>query len=316
MKRSVIWFAALAIILFGIGSARAQTHFTMGFTLPEGTACGGEISGAPGEKRQIDVIGTITQSDFVAGKGAAGWSVGFRGENLEFVKDTAASGASCGTGEVIIPVPEFFCSIGLIDPTKDPESGPLHGKGPQGQGVVDGLALVIGKSFQGNGTFNIIKVKAELTFPNEGSTPVKLQWIDGLQGLGQPVKNGITSGGKTVDVNSDPALGKLTLGECTLTLKVAEAKQKPGDMSQDGKLDLDDAVQLLEYMFRGEHTLPCAGDIYSAANRALLDANGDGEVDVSDVAYNLRTQFLAGPPHVGGVACKAIAGCPGIPTCQ
>jgi hypothetical protein len=314
MKQSFLLAAALGLVILCGGPAPAQTtKFLLGFDLPGELECGGKITGNPGEKVQFDVLGTITQSEFVANKGASGWSIGFRGENLTFVPDTAASGATCGTTEVIIPIPEFFCSASLVDPGKTPESGPLSTQGPQGQGVVDGLALQIGKSLQGNASFNIIKVKAEATIPATGSVTARLVFLDGLQGPGQPVTNGITAGGKTENV----AGGNLTLGECVITLEAQMAVQKPGDFNQDGALDLDDSISLLGHLFKGDPgTLPCSGDIYSAGNKGLLDANGDGEVDVSDVIYNLRTQFLGGPPHAAGTACIPITGCGGVDNCQ
>jgi hypothetical protein len=209
MKRLVSLFIALASLTVFTGTGYGQIHFTLGFA-----DCPQKIVGAPNSRVEFDIIATITQENFEANKGASGFSIGFRGENVDLLDGTAASGATCGTGDVIIPITEFFCSAQTVDPARTPDSGPLAG-GPQGEGYVDGLAFQIGKSLQGNATFNIGKVRGAVTIPAAGSSTARLFFADGLQGSGQPVKNGITSGGKTIDA----ATGQLTLGECSFSVE-------------------------------------------------------------------------------------------------
>lgn len=85
--------------------------------------------------------------------------------------------------------------------------------------------------------------------------------------------------------------------------------QIPGDASQNSVVDLADAVALLFMLFAGRPS-PCEGATAAdGGNVALLDANGDGQVDGGDAVYTLTYLYLAGPPHVRGTRCYQIGGC-------
>jgi len=87
--------------------------------------------------------------------------------------------------------------------------------------------------------------------------------------------------------------------------------QVPGDCNQDSHLDLADAICILFRLFVGPaDALPCGVEPDSAGNRSLLDASGDGKVDVSDAVRLLHYLFLSGPPPALGTDCTPIAGCP------
>ncbi|MGQ9588672.1 MAG: chitobiase/beta-hexosaminidase C-terminal domain-containing protein [Planctomycetota bacterium] len=87
--------------------------------------------------------------------------------------------------------------------------------------------------------------------------------------------------------------------------------QLPGDATQDGALDLADAIRPLLILFLGDETPPpCAGEPGSGGNLALLDANGDGLFSLSDPVYLLNYLFLGGPPPALGTDCVRIEGCP------
>ena len=87
--------------------------------------------------------------------------------------------------------------------------------------------------------------------------------------------------------------------------------QVPGDLSQDGRLDLTDAVALLGFLFQGRPiSLPCGdGTVTDPANLTLLDDNADGGVNLSDAVYILVYLFSGGPPPVLGAECVQVAGC-------
>ncbi|MFP6631615.1 MAG: lamin tail domain-containing protein [Planctomycetota bacterium] len=87
--------------------------------------------------------------------------------------------------------------------------------------------------------------------------------------------------------------------------------QVPGDFSQDGRLDLTDAVALLGFLFQGTPAaLPCGdGTVTDPANLSLLDDNADGGVNLSDAVYVLVYLFSGGPPPVAGADCLQISGC-------
>jgi glucose/arabinose dehydrogenase len=105
--------------------------------------------------------------------------------------------------------------------------------------------------------------------------------------------------------------------------------QIAGDLSQDGKVDITDAIQMLGFLFLGSPTrLPC-GDGTSAhsSNKALVDWNGDGGLDLSDPVGLLGWLFLGGKPDpffldrtgdgAPDATCIFIPDCPSIaPPCD
>jgi len=88
--------------------------------------------------------------------------------------------------------------------------------------------------------------------------------------------------------------------------------QRAGDANQDGRTDVSDVVASLRRLFAGAPaTLPCGdGSATHAANRALLDLNGDSVLDLSDTVYLLGYLFQAGAAPASGVGCIRIEGCP------
>jgi hypothetical protein len=106
---------------------------------------------------------------------------------------------------------------------------------------------------------------------------------------------------------------------CSRSCPISVGQQVPGDANQDGKVDVSDAVWLLDYLFQGGGLrLPCEGgtaDTPGAGELALLDWNGDGilraGLDISDPIGLLGWLFTSDrPPHVLGSVCIPIAGCP------
>ena len=89
--------------------------------------------------------------------------------------------------------------------------------------------------------------------------------------------------------------------------------QCPGDGTQDGSVDLGDAVWVLGYLFMaGPIPLPCGDGRLGGDNLRLLDANGDERLDISDVVYLLRYLFGSGPPPALGTGCVHLATCPDV----
>jgi hypothetical protein len=92
----------------------------------------------------------------------------------------------------------------------------------------------------------------------------------------------------------------------------------PGDCTEDDLLGVSDAVCVFRALFlTSSPRLPCGdGSSSDAANRALLDWQGDGRIDISDGIGILRFLFLGGEPHVLAVPgaemseCVTILGCP------
>ncbi len=68
----------------------------------------------------------------------------------------------------------------------------------------------------------------------------------------------------------------------------AEVNLKKGDVDCGGSADLEDVLRILGFLFTGQEKPTCFV--------AAADANGDGEIDVSDPIYLIRWLFLGGPP--------------------
>ena len=87
--------------------------------------------------------------------------------------------------------------------------------------------------------------------------------------------------------------------------------QTPGDINQDGNLNLSDAVAVLTYLFQGNPAeLPCGdGTLQDEANRLLLDSDGGGAVHMADAIYLLNYLYQGGVPPVLGTGCVRIPGC-------
>jgi hypothetical protein len=88
--------------------------------------------------------------------------------------------------------------------------------------------------------------------------------------------------------------------------------QLPGDVNQDGRLDISDCVGLLRLLFAGagQFPLPCEGDsVADGGNLTVLDNNADGSVDIADGIYVLNYLFSNGPPPARGTTCIVVEGC-------
>jgi hypothetical protein len=111
-------------------------------------------------------------------------------------------------------------------------------------------------------------------------------------------------------------------GTCTFDVTVAckGGRQVPGDCNQDGGLDLSDLLCNAQQLFVGRRGSCGDGDASHPANMRLLDSNGDGKNDISDViqlaGYLFGTcRVLPCPPHVLGESCVQIADCLDSPGC-
>jgi PKD repeat protein len=126
----------------------------------------------------------------------------------------------------------------------------------------------------------------------------------------------------SVTVDDQPSCLDVSTERCQVTPPAPGGLQRPGDLNQDGKLDLSDAVWLLGHLFLGspgQETLPCEGGTASSPGQgdlALADVNGDGGIDVSDPVSILGFLFLGGPPPALGTECVRIAGCRENDSCR
>jgi len=94
-----------------------------------------------------------------------------------------------------------------------------------------------------------------------------------------------------------------------------EGRQLRGDCNQSGRRDVADAMCLLHCLFVDRDALlPCGeGGSLHGSNRALLDLQPDGKVDMSD-AITLLVSLFAGAPDLES-ACLLIPECPDAASC-
>ena len=88
--------------------------------------------------------------------------------------------------------------------------------------------------------------------------------------------------------------------------------QLPGDLSQDGSLNITDAVVHLGQLFGGApRPLPCADGVFGhPSNQALLDVDGDQQSNLTDAVFLLLYLFNNGAPPALGTECLRLADCP------
>lgn len=87
--------------------------------------------------------------------------------------------------------------------------------------------------------------------------------------------------------------------------------QLPGDINQDARVNISDAVSLLLGIFQqSPNFLPCEGEsVDSAGNLSVFDLNRDTLANLSDAAYLVNYLFNRGLPPVAGTECIQVSGC-------
>jgi hypothetical protein len=80
--------------------------------------------------------------------------------------------------------------------------------------------------------------------------------------------------------------GEELIGQDSVTVFVGLPQFVRGDANTDGKVDLTDAVVILNHLFKGETVATC---------HDRLDADDTGVVDLTDAIYMLRHLFQGGP---------------------
>lgn len=215
-----------------------------------------------------------------------------------------AAGSDEYAQEVCVANAAPVCALAITDLT----GGPLDDADDEDDVpclAVGATALAdAGASFGGN---------LDATFTVDPSEGVDLEAVDSLTPQSRVTFS--TPGTYTISVALMNELGSASCGPVTVCVVTAGGTQLPGDMDQDAKLLITDAVRLLGHLFLGTFpTLPCEGGSAGApgpGDLALVDSNGDSRIDISDALYTLNWLFTGtnGPP-VLGVECLPIVGCP------
>ncbi len=150
--------------------------FTLSFEGPREVTVGGDACTA-----RTTYFGTLGQAG--PGSGAQGWSIGFLANDGDIVSVTTS-------GTAAAPVEEGGFRIGGFEKTE-------LTSGPGNEGAISAVVLSFIQPvvLPTNATFQIVRFDVE--FPVSAGTTT-LEYVDGLQGSGQPVNNVVTQEGQTV----------------------------------------------------------------------------------------------------------------------
>ncbi|MGQ9590888.1 MAG: hypothetical protein ACUVYA_11400 [Planctomycetota bacterium] len=152
----------------------------------------------------------------------------------------------------------------------------------------------------------VLKVDLEAEVPEGGCRACRLDFVDGLVGSGQPVRNVLTCGegwtrrddGGDLDDDRDGC-------EPYEFLVCREVWFVRGNVNGDGVVNLADAKYVLEHLFRGGPAPSC---------ERAADADGDDAVRVVDAIYLLAHLFRGGqPPPPPYPECGVSSGASSLP---
>jgi hypothetical protein len=159
-----------------------------------------------------------------------------------------------------------------------------------GVGFVSAVAVSVESAhpsfFPPSGDFSLVRARYRVldpplppaSKPRESVTLLtKIEYRDGLQGSGQPVRNVVFFEGQAVAHCREPLVLALRFSE--------SAPFARGDANYDQRLDISDAVTILRAPIYGDATIRCDD---------AADANDDGRIDISDAVYVFNYLFAGG----------------------
>jgi hypothetical protein len=289
-------------------------EFNLGWSAAGGAVNGAgeyvvERTGTPGAPTLVDVNVLLTTANLSGKDGPQGWSVSVSQDSCMTVDSVTVKGVHVSTrydddgddpdengttDDDADPTTPEIPATPIVDPYDLDLNGadfkvaqkatgvpPLD---PSTVGVVSAIVLRNTQKMvlHPNASDTLLRIVFKVPDSAIGSAGCKVQFIDGLKGLGQPVKNVITLGGASKSPTSVQ----------TLVIRLVEGPQTApfvrGDPNNDGKADIADAVWIVYDIVPGLN----GGH---AACRDTLDANGDGKADLVDAVYIIDWQFRAGP---------------------
>jgi hypothetical protein len=137
-----------------------------------------------------------------------------------------------------------------------------------------------------NSTDRILRVLYTVPVLEGKTTECSLRFVNGLKGVGKPVDNMITCFGYSFRPQTRGLVLRLTGGEPPYRI---------GDANADGRVDLSDAIFILENLFLGGPRPSC---------RKTADLDDNGSPEITDPIFLLNHLFLGGPPPVEPGACR------------
>jgi hypothetical protein len=269
------------------------------------------VEGAPGESRTFEIFPTLTTLANFGPDGPDIWaiSVGISGGRIKAIDlgGLRVSTVFDHDGDPATPpLDPYYLDLGTARP-RDAELAAFHSD-PSRIGAISMVMLDRERKMvlHQNGTERIARIVVEADVPvNEEPAEVVLRFEDGF-------------GSRRNWINLDDVYEPPALGECRFTLvKGTPSMQLPGDANQSGSLDLSDAVTLIGILFQTRpERFPCGdGSPSDPGNRALLDWQGDGAIDITDVVAALQFLFLGGPAHRLAIPGNELRGCVPIYVC-
>ena len=180
--------------------------------------------------------------------------------------------------------PDIICGGGFyVTHLVDPEQPGADGE-PQGQGIISAVVFFCGvvTSLSPRGTETVLGMTVEAERPADGeSVSGTFRCRDGLALPFSPPAESLI----TIDGEGFPFC------ECReITVRFTAVDSRPFrrcDASDDGRLDVSDAVFILEWLFRRGPTPACD---------PAADCDADGGVNITDAVYALVHLFRGGAP--------------------
>ncbi len=210
--------------------------------------------------------------------GAQGWSISIAADGVEVVAGTTRGTLAAGEWEDPpgLRVEAGFHVIDLARPDRGIRD--CEGLGGIVSGVV--LSLISEVTLPPTGAQTVLRFTVEAVPPATlGQTaPASLAIADSCTGRGGPVNNIVTWRGESFVPELD---------RCDFTVLADERSFRRGDASDDGEVDIADAVGILGCKFLGESCPVC---------RDAADVSDDGQLDITDAIALLGFLFLGGPP--------------------
>jgi hypothetical protein len=162
--------------------------------------------------------------------------------------------------------------------------------GPGNEGVVSAVILSLSRDvyLPASGDSSLLKLVVECTVPASGCASGAINFVDGLVGTGQPVKNVITyAEGTTRRDDGGPLDNDADAYEAGEFFACVAPIFIRSDANDDGTTNLSDSVAMLKHLFLGGNNIPC---LRSA------DVTDDDLIDLADAVHLLNHLFASGPP--------------------
>ena len=244
----------------------------------------------------------LLDTTFLGSVGAQGWSIGVSADGCNITGATTS-----GTAADLEENGGFRKSVDGFELT-DLTTGPGN------EGAVSQVTLSVSDAVtlpSLNRPHTVLSLTVGATLPEFSGdcAPCILSYKDGLAGTSSPVDNEVLFLG---ELTRPPTLSA-TVDVCNTS---TVSGQIPGDLNEDGRIDLSDPVRLAGFLFLGTPSvLPCGdGSNTDPGNALLADWNGDGRNDIADIVGELGWLFRGRSAHAldirgDGSTCVPIPGC-------